>query len=57
MNGVVKDPRELAGFKVSVSSKVSSVPVDDAPPAVENYPDITQEIIRRASTQAEHLSH
>lgn len=43
MNNTLIDPRELAGFKVAVSSKVSPVPVGEEMPVIEDYPEITDE--------------
>ena len=54
-SGKSVDPRKLPSLKVSVSSKVSSVPVDAEPPVIENYPDITEHIISNASMEAGHI--
>ena len=53
-NGETVDPRKLPGLDISVSSKVSSEPVDAEAPVVENYRDIIADIKLNASREAEH---
>lgn len=53
-SGRTVDPRDIPSLKISISSKVSSVPVDTEPPVIEKYPEIIEEIKSKASKEAEH---
>ncbi|KAL8787253.1 MAG: hypothetical protein Q9195_007863 [Heterodermia aff. obscurata] len=44
-----ENPRHVAGLKVSVSSKVARLPLGSEPPAYEEYPEITEQIIANSS--------
>ena len=44
-----KDPRHVAGLKINVSSKVAQLPLGSEPPAYEDYPEITEQIIANSS--------
>ncbi len=54
-NGETVDPRKLPGLEISVSSKVSSEPVDAEPPVIEIYPEIIADIKEMASREAGHI--
>ena len=55
MNGVLEDPRTLPGFEVSVTCKTVDAFTPESGAEIKKYKDITEEIIRKASVQAEHL--
>ena len=44
------NPRKVpGGLKLSISSKIASVPADAEPPVVEDHPEMVAEILRNAS--------
>ena len=54
-NGETVDPRTLPRLDISVSSKVSSEPVDAERPVIEDYGKIIADIKENASKEAEHI--